>query len=62
MSSECEKCGKHCLDCKCPIIILRKFISKEEAKKMFPDYGNVVDLNGPICKKCKNELIACVCL
>lgn len=37
MSGECEKCGENCLDCKCPIIRERKWISKEEAKKMFPE-------------------------
>ncbi len=36
MSGECDKCGEHCLDCKCPIILERKWVSKEEAKEMFP--------------------------
>jgi hypothetical protein len=37
MSGECDKCGEHCLDCKCPVIRERKWISKAEAKEMFPE-------------------------
>lgn len=37
MSGECEKCGEHAVDCKCPMIMERKWISKEEAKEMWPD-------------------------
>ncbi len=44
MSGECEKCGEHTVDCKCPIIREIKWVSKEEAKERFPsnDYCECV--------------------
>lgn len=36
MSGECDKCGEHALECKCPIVRERKWISKEEAFQHFP--------------------------
>lgn len=39
--SECSKCGSNVLQCKCPIIRERKWISKKEAKKIFPSNVNL---------------------
>lgn len=41
MSGECDRCDEHCLECKCPIIQERKWISKEEAKEIFHDSENL---------------------
>jgi hypothetical protein len=63
MSGDCPICNEHALECTCPIIRDRKWISKEEAKDMFPYYGSVVYLNGPIiCKHCEKHPIDCECL
>lgn len=67
MSGECDKCGEHALDCKCP----SHWSETEEGMQQLleilnetfwfhPD-GNAVRKDES-CPECKNELIACVCL
>ena len=36
MNGECNNCGEHALECLCPLPLPRRWIDKEEAKKMFP--------------------------
>lgn len=36
MSGKCDKCHEHCLDCKCDLPSPIIWVSKEEAKKLFP--------------------------
>lgn len=60
MSGECEKCGDHCLDCKCPVLRERKWFSKEEAKEMYPDKNELIplgDRNNPPVKMATKTLI-----
>lgn len=45
MSGDCDKCGEHCLDCKCNGFIPRKWMDTEEAKKIFPSSANMIEGN-----------------
>lgn len=51
MSGECQKCHEHCLDCKCEVACPRKYVSKEEAKKMFPSQEKIDE----------EDVIECTC-
>jgi hypothetical protein len=57
MSGECDKCGEHCLDCKCN--------SKKLVHHPCPDYikqfFSTVEIP-KYCPECKNEFVACVCM
>lgn len=59
--SECDNCGEHALECKCAIIRERKWISKEEAKEMFPleseCEANAIEHEcEPLCRRQQNGL------
>lgn len=38
MSGECDRCGEHCLDCKCPSLI------SEMACKIYEQRESIIDL------------------
>lgn len=43
MSGECDKCGDHALEWEFPIILEKKWISKQEAKELFPLSNEGID-------------------
>lgn len=60
MRGECDKCGEHCLDCRC------HWSQTKKGKKQLLDIVNEkysFDNDGTIyCRECKNESVDCVCM
>jgi len=72
MSDECDKCGEHALDCDCINIMIVPPEGTTFKECIFCHNPFVYDgtsenclwceIKDEFCQKCKNELVACVCL
>lgn len=62
MSGECDTCGEHTLDCKCPMPWERRWIDRVKAEKMFPkspkkSFEELVDKNAGCCEFAWNGFV-----
>lgn len=42
MANECDECGKHALECKCPFLWKRTLVCKDEAKDLISEWGGIL--------------------
>ena len=53
MNNECDKCGEHALECKCPTELTLSYIDKVFSKLMNGDF----DIKKRPCWKCSKDFL-----